>query len=238
MGPSKTSKTPTNNDEETTLLNYEHEYDTFTNDVIGTSENNERNTTTFKREKKKKPRKKGRRNFGEIEKEEEKTRENISFDFRFGKEDWPKYCFLIEPEKGLELMENASQNAVEAQNKAKKKNSGTNVVSISGGYYGGDGGDDYDGFIDFTTWDLDDDDNNTISNTNNNNSNLTNAGNDWDQKKKSIDKCLNLSEITATHGNENKSNENKNTTYRGCARCSGTSFRFCAGDLSKRCWLR
>ena len=83
-------------------------------------------------------------------------------------------------------MENASQNAVETQNKAKKKNSGTNVVSISGGYYGGDGGDDNDGFIDFTTWDLDDDDNNTISDTNNNNSNLTNAGNDWDQKKKSI----------------------------------------------------
>ena len=63
-GPSKTSKTPTNNDEETALLNYEHEYDTFTNDVIGTSENNERNTTTFKREKKKKPRKKGRRRWG------------------------------------------------------------------------------------------------------------------------------------------------------------------------------
>ena len=63
-GPSKTSKTPTNNDEETTsLLNYEHEYDTFTNDVIGTSENNERNTTTFKREKKEETKKERRKKF-------------------------------------------------------------------------------------------------------------------------------------------------------------------------------
>ena len=73
-----------------------------------------------------------------------------------GKEDWPKYVALIEPEQGLAMMEKAQKDAVEKQHNAKKKGS-SNVLSISGGYMGGYGGDD-DGLIDFTSWDLNDGD--------------------------------------------------------------------------------
>ena len=71
----------------------------------------------------------------------------------FGREKkiWPKYVTLVEPEQGLIMMKNAQNDAVEKQQKAKKKKGSSGVLSISGGYIGGYGEGD-DGLIDFTSW--------------------------------------------------------------------------------------
>ena len=75
-------------------------------------------------------------------------------------------------------------DAVEKQQKAKKKKGSSGVLSISGGYMGGYGEGD-DGLIDFTSWDLNDEGSQNFTNKgdNNNNNNIEN----WDTKKLGID---------------------------------------------------
>ena len=95
-----------------------------------------------------------------------------------------KICNFGRTRTGIDYDENAQNDAVEKQQKAKKKKGSSGVLSISGGYIGGYGEGD-DGLIDFTSWDLNDEGSQNFTNKgdNNNNNNIEN----WDTKKLGID---------------------------------------------------